>query len=162
VEQYGVVPDILVAAKGIANGFPLSAIVSSAEVMSRVKPGSVGGTYSGNAVALAAANAVLDVLTDPKEAVLANVNARGEQFRAGLKALQKNNPHFRIGEVRGKGLWNAIEFIDHPSTVGAAGKLVKAGYDCQLLLMNAGIYGQQALFSPARWSPGWLACDGLC
>jgi len=127
--------------------------------MSRVKPGSVGGTYSGNAVALAAANAVLDVLTDPKEAVLANVNARGEQFRAGVKALQKNNPHFRIGEVRGKGLWNAIEFLDHPSTVGAAGKLVKAGYDCQLLLMNAGIYGQQTRLARARWFcwlPGWL------
>lgn len=140
VEQYGVVPDILVMAKGIANGFPLSAIASSAEIMSRVKPGSVGGTYSGNVIACAAGNAVIDVLTDPKTGVLANVNARGEQFRAGLRDLQKRNPHFKIGDIRGRGLWNAIEWEDHPTTVGAAGKLVKAAAEQQLLIMSAGIY----------------------
>ena len=140
MEQFGVVPDILITAKGIANGFPLSAIVAGGDIMSRVKPGSVGGTYSGNAVALAAGNAVIDVLTDPQEGVLANVNARGVQFRAGLADIQSRNPHFHIGDIRGRGLWNAIEFADHPTTVGCAGKLVKAAYDQQLLLMNAGIY----------------------
>lgn len=139
-EQYGVVPDILVMAKGIANGLPLSCIVASAEIMSRVVPGSVGGTYSGNTVALAAANAVIDVFTDPKENILGNVVARGEQFRAGLKDLAARNAHFQIGHIRGRGLWNAIEFKDGPTTVGAAGKLVKAAADQQLLIMNAGIY----------------------
>jgi 4-aminobutyrate aminotransferase len=139
-EQYGIVPDILVMAKGIANGFPLSAIVASAEVMSRVKPGSVGGTYSGNVVACAAGNAVIDVLTDPKEGILANVNARGEQFRAGLKDMAKRKPHFLIGDIRGKGLWNAIEWQDDPRTVGIAGKLVKVAAENELLIMNTGIY----------------------
>jgi 4-aminobutyrate aminotransferase len=140
VEQEGVVPDILVVAKGIANGFPLSAIVASGEIMSRIKPGSVGGTYSGNVVALAAGSAVVDVLTDPKEGILSNVNARGEQFRAGLKAMSKANPHFQIGDIRGRGLWNSIEFKDSAATVGAAGRLVKAAYEEGLLIMNAGIH----------------------
>jgi len=157
VEQFDVVPDILVMAKGIANGFPLSAIAASAEVMSRVKPGSVGGTYSGNAVALAAGNAVVDVLTDPKAGVLANVRARGDQFRAGLKSLSERNPHFRIGDIRGLGLWNAIEFLDHPTTVGAAGKLVKAAYDEQLLIMNAGIYETIRFIPPLTISEDEMA-----
>lgn len=159
-EQFGVVPDILVMAKGIANGFPLSAIAASAEIMSRIKPGSVGGTYSGNVVACAAGNAVVDVLTDPKEGILANVNARGEQFRAGLNDIKQRNPHFRIGDVRGLGLWNAIEWEDHPTTVGIAGKLVKAAAAQQLLIMNAGIYETIRFIPPLTISKEEMA-EGL-
>ncbi len=196
IEAEGVVPDILVTAKGIANGFPLSAIVASGEIMSKVKPGSVGGTYAGNAVALAAANAVIDILTDPREAVLANVNARGEQFRSGLGEMAKRNPHFQIGDIRGRGLWNAIEFKvksntckqqrgaaamplalcslsplvsafwpvffpqDHSTTVGAAGKLVKAAYEVELLLMNAGIHETIRFIPPLTISKDEMA-EGL-
>jgi len=140
VEQFGVVPDILVMAKGIANGFPLSAMVASSEIMSRIKPGSVGGTYAGNVVACAAGVAVLDVLTDPAAGVLSNVRARGEQFRAGLRSIAERNPHFGIGDIRGRGLWNAMEFQSLPHTAGCAGKLVKAAYEEELLILSAGIY----------------------
>lgn len=156
-EQFGIVPDILVMAKGIANGFPLSAIASSAEIMSRVKPGSVGGTYSGNVVACAAGNAVIDVMTDPAEGILANVNARGEQFRAGLRSIADRNPHFLIGDVRGRGLWNAIEWQDHATTAGAAAKMVKAAYDQQLLIMNTGIYETIRFIPPLTISEAEMA-----
>jgi len=73
-EHYGVRPDILIMAKGIANGLPLSAIVSRKELMDLQKPGSMGGTYAGNAVACAAGVAVQDVFKEEK--VLDNVAAR--------------------------------------------------------------------------------------
>ena len=139
-EYFGIVPDILVVAKGIANGIPLSAVVSRQEIMSRVKPGSVGGTYFGNVVACAAACAVIDELTNAEVGILNNVSARGEQFRTGLRSMVSRNPQFLIGDVRGIGLWNAIEFKDDAATVGAAASLVKEAYAQGLLLMNAGMY----------------------
>ena len=63
-DHFGVRPDILVTAKGLASGFPLSAIAASAELMAKAWPGSQGGTYGGNAVACAAAIATLDVIRD--------------------------------------------------------------------------------------------------
>jgi 4-aminobutyrate aminotransferase len=74
VEHFGVRPDIMVMAKGIASGYPLSAIVSTKELMDTQPPGSMGGTYSGNAIACAAANATLQVFKD--ENILENCNAR--------------------------------------------------------------------------------------
>lgn len=74
VEHFGVTPDILVMAKGIASGYPLSGIVSRKELMDRQTPGSMGGTYAGNAIACAAASATLDVFDQEK--LLENCNAR--------------------------------------------------------------------------------------
>lgn len=74
IEQSGVKPDILTIAKGIANGFPLSGIVSRRELTDKLKPGSMGGTYAGNAVSCAAGIAVAEVLEEEK--ILDNVNAR--------------------------------------------------------------------------------------
>lgn len=74
VEHFDVVPDIMVMAKGIASGYPLSAIVSRKELMDHQMPGSMGGTYSGNAIACAAAKATLQVFEN--ERLLENCNAR--------------------------------------------------------------------------------------
>ena len=74
IEYSGVRPDIMIMAKGIANGFPLSGIVSSKALMDTQGPGSVGGTYAGNAVACAAGVACAEVMQE--ENILANVNAR--------------------------------------------------------------------------------------
>lgn len=74
IEHSGVRPDIMVMAKGIANGFPLSGIVSKKELMDKQGPGSIGGTYAGNAVACAAGVACADVMRD--ENILTNVDAR--------------------------------------------------------------------------------------
>jgi 4-aminobutyrate aminotransferase len=106
-EHYGVTPDILVMAKGIANGFPLSGIVSREELQKKWKPGSHGGTYGGNAVSCAAAVEVINVFKE--ENVLANVVERGSQLMRKLEALRLKYPD-HISEVRGKGLMIGFEF----------------------------------------------------
>jgi 4-aminobutyrate aminotransferase len=74
VEHFDIVPDIMVMAKGIASGYPLSAIVSRRELMDQQPPGSMGGTYAGNAISCAAAKATLQVFEE--ENLLENCNAR--------------------------------------------------------------------------------------
>ena len=107
VRHWDVEPDILVMAKGIASGLPLSGILARAELMDAFKPGSHGGTYGGNAVSCAAANATLDVIED--EGLVANARERGAQFLAGLRALAARHP--AIGDARGIGLMVAIELV---------------------------------------------------
>jgi 4-aminobutyrate aminotransferase len=107
VRHWDVEPDILVMAKGIASGLPLSGIVAQRELIDKLPPGSHGGTYGGNIVACAAANATLDVIED--EGLVANARERGAQFLAGLRALA---PRYRsIGDVRGLGLMLALELV---------------------------------------------------
>lgn len=107
-QHSSVAPDILITAKGIASGFPISAIAASTELMSRGWPGSQGGTYGGNAVAAAAAVATLDVVRD--EDLVANSAAMGALLHTGLRELQARFP--AIGDARGLGLMRAIEFVD--------------------------------------------------
>jgi 4-aminobutyrate aminotransferase len=107
MEHWDVVPDITVVAKGIASGLPLSGIIAQRKMIDLWPPGSHGGTYGGNVVACAAANATLDVISD--ERLVANARERGEQFLAGLRALAPKYPS--IGDVRGLGLMLALEFI---------------------------------------------------
>ncbi len=95
IEPAAVVPDVLVMAKGIASGFPISAIGASAELMARWPKGSHGGTYGGNPIGCAAALATIDVLTEP--GFLENVNARGEQLRSGLAADRRGPRSDRRG-----------------------------------------------------------------
>ncbi len=97
VEHYGVRPDVLVMAKGIGSGFPISAIGASDELMARWPKGSHGGTYGGNPIGCAAALATIDVLTEP--GFLDNVNERGEQLQSGLAELarRRRRHHRRAG-----------------------------------------------------------------
>jgi 4-aminobutyrate aminotransferase len=112
VEESGVRPDILVFAKGIANGFPLSGIASSKELMDRQKPGSMGGTYAGNAVACAAASAVIKVFRDEK--VLDNVAARSKQLFSFLHDLKASGTKAGslIEDIRGRGLMVGVQFAN--------------------------------------------------
>lgn len=152
VEQAGVVPDVIVMAKGIASGFPISAIGASAELMSRWPKGSHGGTYGGNPIGCAAALATIDVLTEP--GFLDAVNARGEQLRAGLRSII--DEHGLPGEVRGPGLMVGLELGDPAAPPGGAahdseriGKVIAHARDeGRLLLMNAGTYGNVVRFMP--------------
>ncbi|KAJ6263469.1 hypothetical protein Dda_2033 [Drechslerella dactyloides] len=108
-EYWGVRPDIMVMAKGIANGLPLSGIVSRKELMDKQNPGSMGGTYGGNAVACAAGVACAQVMKEEK--VLDNVAARSKQLLEtlhGLKASPKTG-HL-IKDIRGLGLMIGLEF----------------------------------------------------
>ena len=107
VQHWGVEPDILVMAKGIASGLPLSGILARRPILDTLPPGTHGGTYGGNVVSCAAANATLDVIED--EGLVSNARERGAQFLAGLRALAPK--YESIGDIRGLGLMLALEFV---------------------------------------------------
>lgn len=107
-EHFDVRPDILVIAKGLASGLPLSGVIARTDLMQRWTPGSEGGTYGGNALACAAAVATIRSMRD--EGLLENAQARGEQLMSGLRQLQER--YTRIGDVRGLGLMVSVEFTD--------------------------------------------------
>ncbi len=142
VDHYaGFEPDIICMAKGIASGFPFSALGTRRELDDKWPKGAHGGTYGGNAMGCAAALATIDILT--ARGFLDNVNARGEQLRKGLRDLQKEHP--TITQVRGPGLMVGTEF-DDPARVAAVIK--HSLEDGHLILMNAGTYGRCI-----RWMP---------
>ncbi|KAF8638961.1 hypothetical protein AX17_001822 [Amanita inopinata Kibby_2008] len=118
IEYSGVKPDIIIMAKGLANGFPLSGVVSRKELTDKLKPGIMGGTYAGNAVSCAAAVAVADVFEEEK--ILDNVQVRSVElfdYLNGLKADSVLKPY--ILDVRGLGLMVGVEFAS-PNGPGAA------------------------------------------
>ena len=132
IEHWGVEPDILLTAKGIASGMPIGAMIAKADVMSW-KTGSHGSTYGGNPVALAALMATIDLL---EEGLIDNAAERGEQGLRGLRRLVEQFPDL-VRDVRGKGLMLGIQF-DSGETAEAVqvqaferGLLVlEAGDDC--------------------------------
>jgi 4-aminobutyrate aminotransferase len=123
-EHFGVSPDVLITAKGLASGFPLSAIAASRELMAQAWPGSQGGTYGGNAVACAAALATLDVIQE--EGLVDNAAQQGSRLLAGARSVQAKHP--QIGDVRGMGLMIGSEFVtadgapDAPTAVPGIGR----------------------------------------
>ncbi|MEO7123514.1 MAG: aminotransferase class III-fold pyridoxal phosphate-dependent enzyme [Lacisediminihabitans sp.] len=140
-------PDVLITAKGLASGFPISAIAASTDLMQLAWPGSQGGTYGGNAVAAAAAVATLQVIKD--EDLVENSRLRGEQLRRGLNELQTTEP--LIGDVRGLGLMQALEFVTPsgaPNPVLAAA-VQQAAIDEELLLLTCGPAGNVVRIVPA-------------
>lgn len=109
IEHYGVQPDIMVMAKGLANGYPLSAIVTRKDLSDRMSPGSMGGTYTGNAVACAAAVAVTEAFK--RERILENVAERGRELREMLDdCARSDSTKHMIHDVRGYGLMLGLEF----------------------------------------------------
>jgi len=146
-EHSTVKPDVLITAKGLASGFPISAIAASTELMSKAWPGSQGGTYGGNAVSAAAAVATLDVVRE--EGLVENARIRGDQLRAGLDALRLNNP--LMGDVRGLGLMQAIEFVTEAGEPNAAlaNAVQQAAIAENLLLLTCGSGGNVVRVIPA-------------
>jgi 4-aminobutyrate aminotransferase len=148
VEHHGLRPDVLVLAKGLGSGFPISAIGGSAELMSRWPRGSHGGTYGGNPIGCAAALATLDVLT--ADGFLDGVVARGRQLADGLAEACASDPG--VAEVRSLGLMVAVEFhrpdTGIPDTGRVAAVLGHCLADGHLILMSAGTYSQVVRFMP--------------
>ena len=105
-EQYGVIPDIMAIAKGIGGGFPLGACLASAKAAKGMVIGTHGSTYGGNPLAMAAGNAVLDVILEP--AFKDHVHKMGERLRASLEQLIPNHDEL-FESVRGKGLMLGIK-----------------------------------------------------
>lgn len=150
-EHFGVVPDIMAVAKGIASGLPLSGVFSRLDLMKKWPPGSHGGTYGGNVVACAAGVATIRAIRD--EDMLGNAARRGVQLMTGLRKFQEQYPS--IGDVRGIGLMIATEFIvsGKPSAKPKPDKaLAKAViHACQengLLLLSCGTFDNSI-----RWIP---------
>jgi 4-aminobutyrate aminotransferase len=107
IEHYGVVPDVVTLAKGIASGLPLSATIAKAEVMESWKPGQHASTFGANPVAVEASLATLDILKS--EHVLQNVKRLGE--RAKKRLLEMKEKYEIVGDVRGMGLFIGIEIV---------------------------------------------------
>jgi len=147
IEHFGVRPDVLIMAKGIASGFPLSGIAASRSLMQKQSLGSVGGTYNANAVACAAANATIDAIRE--ENMLQNALDRGEQLRNGLNNLQKELPNVPMN-VRGLGLMSAIEFIGAPA--GTVSKITTGCVEKDLLLLTTSIYETIRFIPPLNTS----------
>jgi 4-aminobutyrate aminotransferase len=140
-------PDIVVMAKGIASGMPLSGIMARRELLDRLSPGSHGGTYGGNAVACAAAVATLDVIES--EGLLANAARQGERLAAGLRAAADG--HGTIAEVRGRGLMIGIEFAEGAELrprPDLAKAVLHEAFERKLLLLSCGTYGQVVRIIP--------------
>ena len=137
-EHAGIVPDVVCVAKAIANGLPLSAIVSRRELQVRWGRSAHGSTYGGNPVACAAALAVL--ATIQSEDLVANAAARGAELSRGLEAMAAEDP--RIGDVRGLGLMIGVELVKDRATRAPDGDLASALMagcaDAGLLVLSCG------------------------
>jgi 4-aminobutyrate aminotransferase/(S)-3-amino-2-methylpropionate transaminase len=140
IEHYDVEPDLLVVAKSIAAGLPLSGVIGRAEIMDAPPDSAIGGTYVGNPVAQAAALAVLDVLED--ERIPERAAELGEVMRSRMHAWQER--FAAIGDVRGLGAMLALELVRDRATKEPAPELasavVEAAAQRGLLLLKSGIY----------------------
>jgi 4-aminobutyrate aminotransferase/(S)-3-amino-2-methylpropionate transaminase len=146
-EHYGVDPDILVTAKGIADGFPLSAFTTRPEIAAAFKPGDHLSTFGGNPVSCAAALANIEFMQ--KENLPARATETGHYAMSKLRELQKQNPI--IGDVRGLGLMIGVELVKDekltPATAEAEairGALLRSG----VLVGVGGVYGNVIRFQP--------------
>jgi 4-aminobutyrate aminotransferase len=145
-QHYGVEPDIMVMAKGIASGLPLSGIAAREELMEKWIPGTHGGTYGGNAVSCAAATATIRVIRDEK--LVENSARRGPEIMALLRDLQDR--FSAMGDVRGVGLMIGVEFTtpNGEPDKKTAKAVWQACVDRGLLLLTCGTYG-----NVIRWIP---------
>ena len=157
----GIRPDILIAAKGLANGLPLSAIGTRSDLSIKQIPGSMGGTYGGNAISCAAALAVFDAFEN--EGILDNVMSREKEVKECIQRIIQKWPGL-VKEYRGKGLMIGVEFngdynYKDPKEI-TPGKLVsriaKSCWDNKLIVLSCGPYDTLRLIPPLNIDKGEL------
>jgi 4-aminobutyrate aminotransferase/(S)-3-amino-2-methylpropionate transaminase len=160
VEEEGVVPDMVVTAKGIAGGLPLAAVTGRAEVMDSVHASGLGGTYGGNPIACAAALGAMETMEE--ENLVARARHIGEILGSSLRDLAKKYPV--IGEVRGRGAMQAIELVEpgtkNPNTA-AMNAVVKYCQSQGVLVLTAGTYSNVVRFLPPLVITDELLKDAL-
>ena len=146
IEHFGIVPDVMVMAKGLASGLPLSGVAARRELMECWVPGSHGGTYGGNAVACAAAVATIRAIRE--EGLLENAQRMGARLMEALRGLQDEFPV--VGDVRGLGLMVASEFTgpDGSPATDLAKAVVKGCLKRHLMLLTCGPWD-----NTIRWIP---------
>jgi 4-aminobutyrate aminotransferase len=139
-EHAGVKPDLVTMAKGLAGGFPLSAVTGRAEIMNAAHPGGLGGTYAGNPLAVAAANAVLDVIENEK--LCERAAEIGRRISGRLISIASRQGMERIGEVRGLGAMVAFELVEDRQSKAAAphitNRIVAEAETRGLILLSCG------------------------
>jgi 4-aminobutyrate aminotransferase / (S)-3-amino-2-methylpropionate transaminase / 5-aminovalerate transaminase len=159
-EDEGIVPDIIVTAKGIAGGLPLAAVTGRAEILDKVHVGGLGGTYGGNPLACEAALGVLETIE--ADDLTGKARRIGEIMLPRLRSIAEKTP--AIGDVRGRGAMIAIELIvpgtkdPHPT---AAAEIAKKCHAEGLLVLTAGTYGNVLRFLPPLVMPDHLLEEGL-
>ncbi|NUO92464.1 MAG: 4-aminobutyrate--2-oxoglutarate transaminase, partial [Dermatophilaceae bacterium] len=159
-EHEGVVPDLIVTAKGIAGGLPLAAVTGRAEIMDAAHPGGLGGTYGGNPLACAAALAVVETIE--AEGLVDRARDIGKTMIERLTALQERDA--RIGEVRGRGAMVAVELVRPGTTEPDADltKRVAAGASAKgMVVLTCGIHGNVLRFLPPLSMPDHLLDEAL-
>jgi len=160
VEHEDVVPDLIVSAKGIAGGLPLSAVTGRAEIMDSVHTGGLGGTYGGNPLACAAALAVIETIE--ADDLLARAREIEAIFLERLGAAKDADG--RIGEVRGRGAMIAMELVD-PTTREPDAALAKAiAAQCHaegVIALTCGTWGNVIRFLPPLSISDALLHEGL-
>jgi 4-aminobutyrate aminotransferase/(S)-3-amino-2-methylpropionate transaminase len=159
-EAEGVVPDLIVTAKGIAGGLPLSAVTGRAEIMDAPHVGGLGGTYGGNPVACAAALAVLETIE--ADGLVERARAIGATMLERLGKLAAGDP--RVGDVRGRGAMIAVELVkpgttepDAALTAAVAGAAHRQG----LIVLTCGTFGNVLRFLPPLSIPDHLLTEAL-
>lgn len=162
-EYSGIEPDLITMAKGMAGGFPISAVVGKAEMMDAPLPGGLGGTYAGSPIGCAAALAVIDVIKE--ESLMDAANHIGSLFKTRLLALREKYP-LLIGDIRAdRGAMLAMELIKDgdPSQPNSelTAAIVNAAYTQGLVVLSCGIRGNVFRFLPALTITDDLVHEGL-
>lgn len=148
IEHYGVEPDIIVMAKALANGLPLSALVGTEELMGDIYPGSLGGTFGGNPIGCATALKVIEIME--REDIPGRAEKMGVKLRKRLHEFQEMYP--KIGDVRGLGPMLAMEFVKDPKTKKPDAKgssdIMKECLKNGLMTLKAGLYSNAIRLHP--------------
>jgi len=163
IEHSGVIPDMVTIAKGLGGGFPLSAVTGRAEIMDSAHPGGLGGTYGGNPIGVAAANAVMQVIHDED---LCNRAAEiGERITARLTAIAARQGMEPMGEVRGLGAMQAVEFVTDRASRGPDAALTNAivaeAEARGLILLSCGTRANVVRLLPPLTTPFDILDEGL-
>ena len=159
-DREGVVPDLVVTAKGIAGGLPLSAVTGRAEIMDAPHVGGLGGTYGGNPLACAAALAAIETIET--EGLVARAREIGSLMLERLLSLQSRDP--RIGDVRGRGAMIAVELVEAGGDVpdpALTKALATAAHQQGVIVLTCGTYGNVLRFLPPLSISDELLHDGL-
>ena len=163
LEHSGVKADVVTMAKGLAGGFPLSAITGRADVMDASNPGGLGGTYAGNPVACAAAHAVLDIIAEEK--LCDRANAIGEIILDRCNQIRSRSNLNCIGDVRGLGAMCAVELVKDTASGEPAPQLtqtlMKVANENGLILLSCGTYGNVIRFLVPLTASDDLVREGM-
>jgi len=162
-EYAGIEPDLMTVAKGVAGGFPLSAVVGKADIMDAPLPGGLGGTYAGSPIGCSAALAVIDVINE--ENLVERANQIGAIFAYRLSRLQEEYPDV-IGDIRARrGAMIAVELVENgdPDQPDAdlTRALVTKAWQNGLILLSCGVRGNVIRFLPALTISDDLVNEGI-